>query len=130
MNLRLPVSGLNLKFKNGHLRELNADLAAHDRTIADLGADQWLTAARLVQVGRKFEQTITVEEADEIIDAEKEGGVDFDELLAAMVRAVRGKMTRPLKIHTLDELDAEEGAADDAPKKSDLTRVAPMGRVS
>jgi|GraSoiStandDraft_4_1057263.scaffolds.fasta_scaffold22481_4 hypothetical protein len=128
MLLRLPVSGLVLKYKHKHIRALVEELAAHDRDIADLSKDQWLTATRLLQVGRAFEQTITLDEADEIIDTEKEGGVDFDELVAAMIKAFRGKRGVTLRAHAEDEPAEDEAGT--APKKSDLHSVPALGRVS
>jgi hypothetical protein len=128
MYLRLPVSGLVLKYKHKHIRALLEELAAHDRDMTDLAKDTWLTATRLLQVGRAFEQTLTLEEADEIIDTEKEGGVDFDELVAAMIKAFRGKRAT-LRVHAEDEGDAE-APGDTTPKKSDLHSVAALGRVS
>jgi len=129
MYLRLPVSGLVLKYKHKHIRALMDELAAHDRDMTDLAKDTWLTATRLLQVGRAFEQAVTLEEADEIIDTEKEGGVDFDELVAAMIKAFRGKRGVVLRVHADDEAEDEDAAA---PKKSDsdLSTTAPLGRVS
>ena len=127
MILRLPVSGLVLKYKHKHIRALMDELAAHDRDMTDLAKDTWLTATRLLQVGRAFEQAVTLEEADEIIDTEKEGGVDFDELVAAMIKAFRGKRGVVLRVHAEDEAEDEDAAA---PKKSDGSRAAPLARVS
>jgi hypothetical protein len=130
MHLRLPVSGLLLKYKHKHIRALMDELAAHDRDIADLSKDQWLTATRLLQVGRAFEQPLSLEQADEIIDTEKEGGVDFDELVAAMIKAFRGKRGVTLRAHTDDEPAEDAGEDASTPKKSDLRGVPALGRVS
>lgn len=133
MFLRLPVTGLQLKFKHKYIRALLDELAQHDRDINDLSKDVWLTATRLLQVGREWERPITLEEADEIIDQEKEGGVDFDALVQALIKAFRGKPAT-LTIHAADEEDAPAAAAeaDESPKKSDLLlpRMHALGRVS
>ena len=131
MLLRLPVTGLLLKYKHKHIRALLHELAQHDRDMTDLAKDTWLTATRLMQVGRAWEHPITLEEADEIIDQEKEGGVDFDDLVQAMIKALRGKRNVTLRIAP-DEPEAETTVNDDgtAPKKSDRLHGIPLGRVS
>ena len=131
MLLRLPVTGLLLKYKHKHIRALLNELAQHDRDISDLSEDTWLTATRLLQVGRAWESPVSLEEADEIIDQEKEGGVDFDDLVQAMIKAFRGKRNVTLRVAP-DEPEAEATASDDgtAPKKSERLHGIPLGRVS
>ena len=133
MYLRLPVTGLVLKFKNKHIRELTDELAAHDRTLDDLWKDPFLSAIRLIQVGRAWERPLSLEEADEILDQEKEGGVNFNELTAAMAKAFWGHRVRAPKIHPeLSEEDDEAAPEEDgSSKKSDRAmHGVPLGRVS
>jgi hypothetical protein len=115
MPLVLPVTGTVLKFKHGAIRALNDELAAADREIGDLLKDPWLTATRFIQIGRAWQEAITLEDADAIIDAEVEGGVLFNDLHAALLNAFRGKRGRRLKVQPPDaDEDDDEPADDDA----------------
>ncbi len=124
MILRLPITGTELRFKHKHIRALSDELAAADRTMQDLMTDPWLTATRLIQVGRAYEEEITLEQADDLIDREKEGGVLFEDLFGALLRAFRGQ--RNLEI----PLAADQIADAPAQEKKDEAEPGPRRLVS
>lgn len=89
--LRLPGSGKGLKFSHGELMRLEAELAAADRTMTDLLKQPLLAAARYVQIGRAWEEAISLEEAGELVDLAKCEGVPTGDLLIAMLKTAGGR---------------------------------------
>ena len=136
--LRLPGSGKALKFPHGELMRLEAELAAADRTMQDLLKQPLLAAARYVQIGRAFEEAITLDEAAELVDQAKCAGVPTGDLLLAMLKTAGGRAVTlapafdPAAVVAHDAED-EAPAAEPPPAESRSKNVlhgVPLERVS
>lgn len=133
--LRLPGSGKGLKYSHGELMRLEAELAAADRTMTDLLKQPLLAAARYVQIGRAWEETITLDEAADLVDQAKGAGVPTGDLLVAMLKTAGGRAVTITPSFDPAVVEDETPAADvpteptEARPKNVLHGV-PLGKVS
>jgi hypothetical protein len=122
--LILPGSGKGLKFPHGELMRLEAELAAADRTMTDLLKQPLLAAARYVQIGRAWEEAITLDEAAELVDQAKCEGVPTGDLLIAMLKTAGGRhvTVKASFDPDVEDVDTPEESDDAAPPNTAETR--------
>ena len=135
--LRLPGSGKLLKFPHGELMRLEAELAAADRTMTDLLKQPLLAAARYVQIGRAWEEAISLDDAAEMVDQAKCAGVPTGDLLLAMLKTAGGRSVTikpsfdPDVEDAPEEVEGEPSPVDASENRSkNVLHGVPLGRVS